>query len=142
MDRPTIISRLRITTSVVFGVLCVAPIALWVRSYSWHGRLKLNYAIHVECQTIPGELFLAAHHNPWDMYKESKYKPDPRRLWHWSLVSRPLPDQEVKKMGFRWHVTRDGFEVIIPHWCPALVFGALAAAFGLARRIDSACVLC
>ena len=151
MDRPTIISRLRITTSVVFGVLCVALIALWVRSCWWldyahcplaaqvidPSSVQLQYGMKFGGQLSPRMLTVRSSRG---------------RLWiragvqiefrtgvfpsGWGMRSDYIGDRTPSPIAIpTWNYKADqyGKRVSVPHGFPALVFGALAAAFGIER---------
>jgi hypothetical protein len=130
--------KLRIAWSVVWGLLAVLLIALWVRSYWWHDALTLRYALSVNYQSTRGEQFLSFQLEPWKQYKDSKTKPDPRRIWDWTLQSRPVPTGDHKKLGLFWLWGREGLTLTAPHsfFVIAGVAGAALPWIGRAKRFS------
>ena len=53
MNRPRFYLRLRVTVSVVFGILCVLLIALWVRSF-WHLDMYFIPVVNFVAQSLRG----------------------------------------------------------------------------------------
>jgi hypothetical protein len=151
MNRERTIRALRITTSGVCSILCALLVALWIRSYHWQ-----DYA---HCP-LPGKSINPSVRRLVRLPDGTEFEPAPRMLtmssgrgrlsirageanpyrsgifpWGWGLertsvdnlipsTSRPRP---------RWDYTSDRFGryILFPHWAPALVFAALAAAFGV-----------
>ena len=106
LDQPTIIHVLRITVSAVSGVLCVALIALWVRSYWWTDEISgsLPTSRLFQASSINGGLAIQvpdrwSKRYPWNHRSTSRMKRSafrssgefrlvPYGIWlpHWFLV--------------------------------------------------------
>jgi hypothetical protein len=128
MAGPRLLRYVRIALTAICLTACVLLVALWVRSY-WRGdRLYLFYKWSVTLQSFRGSQHFAVYARPWSNIKHSKTQPDPRRIWHWKLTSRPMPNGDFAEPGFDWLGDDDGFELFAPHWCSVVVFAAIAAA--------------
>jgi hypothetical protein len=129
MQQSNLVRGLRIAWTAGWGILCVLLIVLWVRSYWWHDELSLRYKTSISLQSFRGEQFIASSSQPWKIYKASRFGPDPRRPWDWTLRSRPLPKDPENRMGFFWASDDDGLAVVVPHWLLALLTAIMAAIF-------------
>jgi hypothetical protein len=149
MDRPKTTRRIRITVSAVCLLCGVAFVILWVRSYSWHDS--------AHCP-LPGKSSNPTSRRLVTLRDGTQFEPSPRMLtvsssrgrlsirageanpyrsgefpWGWGRRSVYIGDRTPSAIATSWNYQSDqyGKHVRVPHWAPALVFGVLAAAFGI-----------
>jgi hypothetical protein len=150
MDRPRTFRRVRIAVSALCLLVCVGVVVLWLRSYSWHDE--------AHCP-LPGESVNPSQWRTVRLRDETTFKPSPRMLmvfsgrgslslyageqvpgrsgafpWGWGADTYYIGDTvSTGRPMQKWYFSSNkyGRSVRFPHWVPALVFGALAAAFGI-----------
>jgi hypothetical protein len=122
------LAYLRIAVTALSLSACVLLVALWARSYWWDDRLILRYALSVDLQSRAGQQLINLYSQRWEIYNLPQTQPDPRRIWHWTLTSRPARNRDFPATYFRWYGGESGLEVDVPHWCLILISGAVAAA--------------
>jgi hypothetical protein len=100
---------------------CVLLVALWVRSYTWRDTFCLRIdGVHDQwCQSLNGKL----------MYDAGTSLAQ-NRLFRW--IVHPAERSRVSEdwvttpiLGFQWYRGADP-QPMIPHWCPTVIFAALA----------------
>jgi hypothetical protein len=131
MTREQAIRRVRFAASAICLLFCAAFVALWVRSYShldeWGQMLTDNRSVRVD--SVDGLVNFNTFYLPGSQFDESVFVtyltpaiPEVERIW---------ADPPNLPLGFAVSGSAIGQQVTVPHWFPALVFGALAAAFGI-----------
>src|SRR6478736_3779717 len=115
--------KLRIAWSVVWGMFCLALIALWVRSiWYWddfYGKSFGGHSFHA--RSLAGQLF-------YDDFYDEHYAPGP---WRWDnspldSIQGELPLAE--RGGFEIKVDQSSRIVYVSHWFAVLITGTIAAA--------------
>ena len=130
MDRPKLIRWLKISTSGLFGILCVLLIGLWIRSYSIMDSLnagtstgKIN--IHSVRSMIVFQSYIYRR-----ISRVSKPIPPTPIRWrvsHTSIASNyhhMLQDQQ-SVLGFKYLDAKAQYYVV-PYWFPVAVAAVLA----------------
>lgn len=134
MNRPQLIRRLRIATSVFFAAVTVALCVLWVRSYWRVDNIWCQVTAHrtLFLRTTPGKL-------TWWYAVQSAAHP----VWEWKKYTYPTSDFAG---NFNGTVTRPilkgnlttHLEHVVPLWIPSAIALAVAfpAAIGLSNRFS------
>ena len=110
MDKPTVIRRARIAASVFFGVLAIAVLAMWVRSYSWRD-------VYLGPQLGGRNLLIASTNGHVTIMGKS-----PPSYLHPGVNTEPPADAFVPPIYFSAHYS--GF--VLSHWFLALAFAGFA----------------
>ena len=125
MDRPRLISGLRIAVSTVCGILCVLLIVLWARSYNCRDDIMgFPFGHHVKMSSLDGRMRCAVSRQVWTSHP-----------WHFSTLSS---DTQGNLQGWAQHPSATmGFQVVlsanwltvgVPHWFIAALSVICAAA--------------
>jgi hypothetical protein len=122
MDKPTAIRRVRIAVSVFFGVLTVAILVLWVRSYRTCDNVSIRDA------QSGYHTYLGSNSGAMNLHRSTiEFIPYPGesipRYTYWAL--NPSQPQAV----FVWNsnVMKGPVGISFPYWLPILVAAATAA---------------
>jgi hypothetical protein len=112
--------KLRIASSVGWGVLCLPLIALWARSYSRCYAISGHFGKQsFTLQSSLGEIYFV-----WFSPKAVSYLP-------WEVFNTGAASRQVlmpKRLGFDARITIAGFDVGVSHWLPILFCTAGAIA--------------
>jgi hypothetical protein len=118
--------RLLNIASIVCLVLCVALMAMWVRSYDLRTGL-LATTRHFNVGSLQGRLMLLPGENDewwWESHgNQANYPVDPAYI--------SIPRGTSNPFGFRVHLAWKKSALIAPYWFLVLTAGSLAMAFQL-----------
>ena len=138
--------------SAVCGVLCVLIVALWARSFWWSDfahcplpgksvdltRITVRLPNGTEFELAPRMFHVSSFQGRFSLYA-GKHNPIKSGFFSygWGMRSTsvknlvPPRNNNQPRPSWQYSTDRYGQHVLFPHWAPALVFGALAAAFGI-----------
>lgn len=115
---------LRITASAFFGLVTVALIVLWVRSFTSYDYAQLpvgNNNVY-SASTLPGGIIFRISRLP------NHWRP-PKDRSLWNLGSGPVVPGDLRKRQFRLRTeTPSTSELVLPLWFFSAITAALAAA--------------
>jgi hypothetical protein len=122
---PVRFRKLRIASSVFWGIICLLVIVLWVRSY--YGKDSINGCIP------PVGFYFDTFHN---VLRLGEWKNNEIVSFQWSYYSdkaRKYFDQNYPEITSVYypHVVRgsiQNFQILVPYWSLELLFAAIAAA--------------
>jgi hypothetical protein len=128
MDRPYSYRFLRITVSVICGLLCFVFAELWVRSYQWETTVQgVIGTERVVTRTASGRLELL-------IFPNAQSRNFPKTSW--SRQSHAPSSFQPRRPVWKLHRLRpNGISIAAPHWFLVLMFGSIAAAPWLPRRL-------
>jgi hypothetical protein len=124
MDKQAVIRRVRIAGSMFFGVLAVALLLVWPRSYFWidgisRGSTQRNY---VGASTLRGVFRVSSTTYP-------KHLPKLRQV-EWSVHSDPGDDATYHRRGrhFDWRNNENRMRGSVPLWFLITISSVVAVA--------------
>ena len=126
--------RTRIAVSVFFGVVAVAIVMLWWRSYS--------YLDYLQCQVTDAHSLSVISRGGVARFKvliPAYLDLEPgTTVSPWDVGSAPILGQtfpQESRSSFSAHTSPEGWTVTFPHWIAAVVAGLLSAVAGLGSRV-------
>jgi hypothetical protein len=123
MTRSRILLLLRIAVSVVCLTLCIAFVALWVRSYQWIDSVggPFSQTQRLLAWSSNGGLVIQVNFHPWG--------------YNWYLTHTPLfqsgSSHSAFRFGSEFRLQKRGVE--LPHWFIVVLTATVAAAPWLPR---------
>src|SRR3954453_20092145 len=120
--------KLRIAWSVFWGLACVLLVALWVRSYWWGDVLQLRPSAleSFGIGSAHGVIGADGNVNPLRFLRCS----------HWRLWSYPMYPEMKPPLFHYERGPLSGFEIDVPHWFLAILFGTVATVPWIGKRFS------